>query len=171
MPQSSIRLEKSTKKKRKNRDIFSERIVLVISLHLARRLKAAGLIWQATTNDFFAIPDRGMDDRLFVLSDMQAQLDIFRGWPVVTFHGTAEWALDYILTSEVVWMPSEEQLREAILSHLPDQAGGELQLYFKDNRYTCSIKWYGDLKTVEAASAADAYGEALLLILNNQSST
>jgi hypothetical protein len=137
----------------------------VISLHLARQLKEAGLIWQATINDFFAIPDRGMDERLFVLSDMQAQLDIFRGWPVVTFHGTAEWALDYILTSEVVWMPREEQLRGAILAQLADQAGGEVHLYFKDNLYTCSIKWYGELKSVEASSAADAYGEALLLIL------
>lgn len=141
----------------------------MISLHLARQLKEAGLIWQATTNDFFAIPDRGMDDRLFVLSDMQAQLDIFRGWPVVTFHGTAEWALDYILTTEVVWMPREEQLQEAIISLLPDQAGSELHLSFKDNCYKCSINWYGELKTVEASSAADAYGEALLLILNQPS--
>ena len=46
----------------------------MISLHLARKLKAAGLVWQATTNDFFAVPDRGMDERLFVLSDMQATL-------------------------------------------------------------------------------------------------
>ena len=143
----------------------------MISLHLARKLKAAGLVWQATTNDFFAIPDRGMDERQFVLSDMQAQLDIFRGWPVVTFHGTAEWALDYILTSEVVWMPREEQLREALLSQLPNQASGELCLTFEHNHYSCSIPWQGKESTVEASSAADAYAKALLLILENRPST
>jgi hypothetical protein len=143
----------------------------MISLALARKLKAAGLIWHASTNDFFAIPDRGMDDRLFVLSDMQAQLDIFRGWPVVTFHGTAEWALDYILTSEVVWMPREEQLREMLLSHLIDETSSELFLTFKENLYSCSISWQGELKQTTASSAADAYGKALLQILGNQRST
>ena len=143
----------------------------MISLHLARKLKAAGLVWQAATNDFFAIPDRGMDDRLFVLSDMQAQLDIFRGWPVVTFHGTAEWALDYILTSEVVWMPREEQLRDALLSHLSREAGIELNLTFAESLYTCSITWAGEVKQFQAPSAADAYAKALLLILKNHSST
>jgi len=140
----------------------------MISLELARKLKAAGLVWQATTNDFFAIPDRDMDDRLFVLSDIQAQLDIFRGWPVVTFHGTAEWALDYILTSEVVWMPREEQLREAILSHF---ANSELCLTFKENHYACSISWEGESKQFIASSAADAYGKVLLQIFENLRST
>jgi hypothetical protein len=143
----------------------------MISLNLARQLKAAGLVWQATTNDFFAIPDRDMDDRLFVLSDIQARLDIFRGWPVVTFHGTAEWALDYILTSEVVWLPREEQLREELLSHLSQEAGVELFLILKKNLYTCSLSWQGKLQQTTAPSAADAYGMALLQILENHRST
>ena len=87
----------------------------MISLPLARELKQAGLVWSATINDFFAIPDRGMDDRIFVITDLMANLDIFRGWPVVTFHGSAEWALDYILTTEVVWLPTESQLRGVLL--------------------------------------------------------
>jgi hypothetical protein len=112
-----------------------------------------------------------MDDRLFVLSDIQAQLDIFRGWPVVTFHGTAEWALDYILTSEVVWMPREEQLREALLSQLADEVASELCLSFKDSHYACSISWGGESEQFTASSAADAYGKALLQIFKNRRST
>lgn len=143
----------------------------MISLDLARRLKASGLVWQAETNDFFAIPDRGMDDRLFVLSDLQAQLDIFRGWPVVTFHGTAEWALDYILTSEVIWMPREDQLRDSLLYLLPGNTIRDLTLELREESYACTIPWEGGTKRFEAPSAADAYGRALLYILENQRTT
>ncbi len=140
----------------------------MISLTLARRLKSAGLIWKASNNDFFAIPDRGMDERVFVLADMQAQLDLFRGWPVVTFHGTAEWALDYILTSEVIWMPREDQLRDAILSNL---AGSEITLDVNSDGCTCTIQWQEATKRFSADLAADAYGNALLHILENSRST
>jgi len=140
----------------------------MISLTLARRLKSAGLIWKASNNDFFAIPDRGMDKRVFVLADMQAQLDLFRGWPVVTFHGTSEWALDYILTSEVVWMPREDQLHDAILSNL---AGSEITLDVNGDGCTCTIQKQEEIKRFSADSAADAYGSALLYILENRRST
>jgi hypothetical protein len=143
----------------------------MISINLAKQLKVAGLVWQADINDFFAIPDRGMDDRVFVLSDMQAQLDIFRGWPVITFHGTAEWALDYILTSEVIWMPRDEQLRDALLSHLSSEDSGKLCLNFEDNLYTCSLFQQDELIQVTASSAADAYAKALLQLFKNRSST
>ncbi len=141
---------------------------MMISLSLARQLKAAGLVWQATNNDYFALPDRGMDDRLFVISGMQAQLDVFRGWPVVTFHGTAEWALDYVLTTEAVWMPREDQLRQAILELLAEEAQQKLTLGLKDSVYNCSFSWQGQEIRFEAAAAADAYGKALLFLLNKQ---
>ncbi len=146
----------------------------MISLTLALQLKSAGLIWKASNNDFFAIPDRGMDKRLFVLSDMQAQLDLFRGWPVVTFHGTAEWALDYILTSEVVWMPREEQLRDAIMAYLPDSSSRKItldMLDISDGSYTCTIQMQEEKKRFSADSAGDAYASALLYILENRRST
>jgi hypothetical protein len=143
----------------------------LISLEFARRLKAAGLVWQAGPNDFFAIPDRGMDDRLFVLADMQAQLDLFRGWPVVTFHGTAEWALDYILTSEVIWMPREEQLRDALLSNLPASGNARISLTFENDLFTCSLSWRGENMQFNAASAGDAYAKALLFVLENSQTT
>ena len=87
----------------------------MISMQLAQELKEAGLVWRMNIHDFFAIPDRNMDGSLFVLSDMMAYMDLIKGWPVVSFHGTSEWALDYILSNEVVWMPTESQLRQELL--------------------------------------------------------
>lgn len=137
----------------------------MISLKLARKLKAAGLVWRSQLNDFFAIPERGMDDRLFVISDMQASLDIFRGWPVVTFHGAAEWAMDHILTSEVVWMPTETQLRTAVQAAIADQTEQILKLSYTANGYRCTIGLAGKQLTFDGATGSEAYGNALLHIL------
>ena len=137
----------------------------MISLSLARNLKEAGLVWQAAVNDFFAIPDRGMDDRVFVISDLLANLDIFRGWPVVTFHGSAEWALDYILTTEVVWLPREEQLRQALLKTLQGETLNSLQLTFDGHNYLCTILLDNETVLADGPSASAAYGQALLRLL------
>jgi hypothetical protein len=140
----------------------------MISLTLARQLKQAGLLWQASTNDFFAIPDRGMDERVFVISDLMSNLDIFRGWPVVTFHGTAEWALDYILTTEVVWLPTEEQLRKALIDKLSSQLQLSIVLSFAKNNYCCTIIVGGQEREFESPVAGDAYGLALLYMLEQE---
>ena len=140
----------------------------MISLSLARNLKEAGLVWQAGVNDFFAIPDRGMDDRVFVISDLLANLDIFRGWPVVTFHGSAEWALDYILTTEVVWLPREEQLRQALLGTLQGETLKSLQLDFDGQNYHCTVLSADETVLVDAPSASAAYGKALLHLLKRR---
>lgn len=141
----------------------------MISLALAVQLKEAGVIWQAGVNDFFAIPERGMDDRLFVLSDMMANLDVFRGWPVVTFHGAAEWALDYILTSEVVWMPTESQLREMLEEALFGEPEIVLELGYFQGWWRCSIQYGGARLHFDAPSGSDAYAQALLHILRDRS--
>lgn len=40
----------------------------VISLELARQLRAAGVRWDLAPGDKFVLPDRGMDDDVFVIS-------------------------------------------------------------------------------------------------------
>ena len=131
----------------------------MISIQLAQQLKEAGLIWITSQYDFFAIPYNGLDDRVFVLSDLQAQMDVYRGWPVVTFHGSSEWALDYILTKEVLWMPTETQLREELEKFVKDE--DTVQLVGSNGRYTCHIHH----QTFTAPTASDAYGQALLHLL------
>lgn len=137
----------------------------MITLQLAQQLKESGLIWRTDVNDFFGIPDRGLDDRIFVLSDMMANLDLFRGWPVVTFHGASEWALDYILTSETVWLPREDQLRGQLVDRLPTDAPKQVRLEMGERGYTCSIQPNGRLLDFSGETASEAYGHALLHLL------
>ena len=139
----------------------------MISLSLARELKAAGLVWKTSINDFFGIPDRGLNDRIFVLSDIMANMDLFRGWPVVTFHGSAEWALDYILTSETVWMPTEAQLRHELEQLLLGEVEIKLQLAYTADGYRCDILYQGQPHTFTGSDGSEAYAQALLHMLKN----
>lgn len=142
----------------------------MISIDLASQLKAAGLVWQTSNHDFFAIPDRGFDDKVFILADMMAYTELVQGWPVVAFHGTAEWALDYILTSEVIWIPTEEQLREALVERLDlNSTSGQMTLALEADGYRCSITNNTKTSDFTAESAGEAYALALLHVLESQS--
>jgi len=83
----------------------------VISVEQARRLRKAGALWVPATGDRFLVPDRGMDDDVFVVSDMTVEVHDYPGGKVIGFNGTTEWALDSIEQREVVWLPREDQLR------------------------------------------------------------
>jgi hypothetical protein len=83
----------------------------VISVELATRLKAAGLVWRPASGDRFAIPDRDLDGEVFVVSDMTIEAVELPTGPLVRFNGTTEWALDSIAQGEVIWLPHESQLR------------------------------------------------------------
>lgn len=132
----------------------------MLSLSLARQLKDAGLHWQPQLHDAFVIPDRGMDERLFVITEVMAYIEQLWGSPMVTFHGTAEWALDYILQTEAVWIPSESQLRELMARQVED-----LTLVHTGDEYECRFAVDGQPHVYSAKEACDAYGQALLLIL------
>ncbi len=83
----------------------------MISVELARRLKTAGLTWTPASGDRFHIPDRDLDDTVFVVSEMTIETADLPTGRVVKFNGTTEWALDSIAEDEVVWLPREAQLR------------------------------------------------------------
>lgn len=86
----------------------------MISLELARRLKAAGLAWEPEPGDRFVLPGRDMDDEVFVVSTMLVDVHDFPTGRVIGFNGTTEWALDSVEQHEVVWLPRETQLRELL---------------------------------------------------------
>ena len=67
----------------------------MISVKTAQKLKEAGLSWMPMLHDFFAVPERGLDHLTFVISDMTITVEMFGQYPVVTFNGASEWALDY----------------------------------------------------------------------------
>jgi len=87
---------------------------VVITLELARRLREAGLAWEPASGDRFVVPDREMDDDVFVVSDMTVEVHDLPAGRVIGFNGTVEWALDSIEQHEVVWLPRETQLRERL---------------------------------------------------------
>jgi hypothetical protein len=84
----------------------------VLSLELALALRDAGLAWHPAVGDAFVVPDREMDEQVFVLSDMVVQtVQPPAGPPILAFNGTTEWALDSLDAHEALWLPREDQLR------------------------------------------------------------
>jgi len=83
----------------------------VLTLDLARQLKSAGLLWSPTSGDRFVIPVEDLEERVFVLSDVTADVHRFETGDLIGFNGTTEWALDSIERERVVWLPREDQLR------------------------------------------------------------
>jgi hypothetical protein len=84
----------------------------VLSRELARALRDAGVRWEPRPGDAFVIPDRDLDEHVFVLSDMVVQtVQPPDGPPILAFNGTTEWALDSLEAREALWLPREDQLR------------------------------------------------------------
>ncbi len=86
----------------------------MISVDLAQRLKDAGVVWAPSPGDRFVVPDHDLEDLVFAISDMVVEvLDLPTG-RIFAFNGTTEWALDSIEQHEVLWLPSEDQLRSML---------------------------------------------------------
>ncbi|WIM95825.1 pilus assembly protein CpaE [Actinoplanes oblitus] len=128
-------------------------------MHMARLLKAAGLIWKPRPGDRFAIPDRDLDDELFVLSNMTIQVHDRPEGRIIGFNGTTEWALDDVEIDETVWLPREDQLRELLggtFRSLEREAAG----------HRVRVDLLGVALSFAADSAEEAYAAALLHLLN-----
>jgi hypothetical protein len=129
----------------------------MVSLDLARRLRDAGMTWKPAPGDWFAIPDRDMDDEVFVLSNMTIEVHELPEGPVIGFNGTTEWALDDLAKDEAIWLPREDQLREMLggAFHRLEPAGEAC-------RVTAAIA--GRRTEFLGATAEEAYGTALLAL-------
>ncbi len=134
----------------------------LLSVPTALLLKGAGLRWRPAVGDRFVLPDRDMDDDVFVLSDMVADVHEFPTGRVIGFNGTVEWALDSVEAETALWLPAEEQLRRLL--------GGTLVALRRaaDDDWRVTVQLPGDREERElrAASAAEAYGRALLELLH-----
>jgi hypothetical protein len=103
----------------------------VISRDLATALRDAGLPWTPTKGDWFVIPDHGLDELEFVVSDMVIETRRMAfDRQLLAFNGTTEWAMDTLAASEALWLPREDQLRELLgeafmgLEYIPGEAPG-----------------------------------------------
>jgi hypothetical protein len=140
----------------------------MISMAMAQKLKEAGLPWTPAKNDFFMIPDRGLDDNIFVITDMTIFIETLSGQPAVTFHGTAEWALDHVLIAELIWLPTETQLRELIEQRLLGEPEPALVLSSTADGYRCEIHSQEKVLTFDGFGVAELYAQVLLYLIQEQ---
>ena len=140
----------------------------MISLEMARRLKEAGLTWEPRQGDRFGLADRDMDERVFVINDMAAMVEMLQGFPAVMFHGTPEWALDYVFLGDVIWLPEEGHLRQRLQRVLDGTATPEFDLLYADGVYTCRLAWQGEALAFRATDAAEAYAKALMYVMTSK---
>ena len=127
----------------------------VLPVPLALRLRDAGLRWKPAPGDRFAIPDRDLDDEVFVLSNMVIAVHDLPEGPMIGFNGTTEWAMDDLEQDEAIWLPREDQLRDLLggTFHVLERtgAGWRVEITVGDRRLA-----------FDAATAEEAYGAALL---------
>ncbi len=141
----------------------------MLTLPTARALKEAGLDWNAAKFDFFAVPERGLDEQVFVITDMPAALATLHGQTVVTFEGAMEWALDFVAAVEVIWLPTEAQLRAELAARLLTEPEANLTLRASADSCRCTFQFQGQALSFEAADGGEAYAAGLLAVLRSSS--
>ena len=133
----------------------------MISVELAKLLRGAGVRWDPAPGDRFVLPDRGMDDDVFVLSHMTIDVHEFPTGRVIAFNGTVEWALDSVEQEAALWLPSEAQLRELL-------GGAFVQLARHSHEYHVELDVDGHRTAVTADDPEEAYGRALLYLASGE---
>jgi hypothetical protein len=130
----------------------------VIGLQLARELRAAGLVWKPAPGDRFVIPDRDLDENVFVLSNMTIEVHEMPEGQIIGFNGTTEWALDDVEKDEAIWLPREDQLRDLL--------GGTFRALRRTGAgWEVLIDLLGEERAFAGDGADGAYAAALLHLL------
>jgi hypothetical protein len=130
----------------------------MISIALAHSLRDAGLKWSPERGDHFVVADRGMDDEVFVLSDMTIEVRDHAAGAVIAFNGTTEWALDSLDQADALWLPSEGQLRDLL-------GDAFVRLERDGTAYVVVTEVAGASGLSRADAADEAYGLALRDVL------
>lgn len=129
----------------------------MISRELATAL-APYLSWTPANGDRFFIPRPEIAESEFMVSDMVVELVNQHGESRFHFNGTVEWALDSVESSDVLWLPREDQLRELLGDYflsLDSSAGG----------FVVTVSGPGRSHHTEPEpDAADAYARAALYV-------
>jgi hypothetical protein len=132
----------------------------MISIELARRLRDAGLEWLPAEGDRFMIPDRDLEDHVFSISEMTVEVRRLATGQRIMFNGSVEWALDSIMKREVIWLPSEAQLRDRL-------GRAFVSLRREGSSYSCEVAVGDEHRSFAADAPADAYALALLNLLSD----
>ncbi len=131
----------------------------MIGVQVAQQLKDSGLVWKPAPGDRFAIPDRDLDEEIFVLSNMTIEVYTVPDGRVIGFNGTTEWAMDDVEIDEALWLPRENQLRELL--------GGTFRSLRRsaDGGYDVEMSLLGEDRVFTASTPEEAYAAALLHLL------
>lgn len=131
----------------------------MISEHLAMALQDAGLRWSPAPGDRFVIPKPSLAGQVFTLSEMTIEAHEFPTGTVLGFNGTTEWALDAVAKEDALWLPREDQLRDLL--------GGTFVSLHRDSDgdYVVTTQTSDEERRYTAPEAADAYGYALLALV------
>ena len=135
----------------------------MISRELALQLRDAGLVWHPESGDRFQLDlpsdvEADVEADTFTVSEMTIETRRYPTGPILAFNGTTEWALDSVALADAVWLPREDQLRELLratfrgLRRLADAFEVEIELS-------------GDRRRFEHPDASEAYGMALLALI------
>ncbi|GAA1060574.1 pilus assembly protein CpaE [Agromyces bracchium] len=135
----------------------------MISRDLALQLRDAGLVWHPDSGDRFQLDlpsdvEAEVEADTFTVSEMTIETRRYPTGTILAFNGTTEWALDSVALADAVWLPREDQLRELLratfrsLRRLPDA-------------FEVAIEVAGDQLAFEHPDAAEAYGMALLALI------
>lgn len=128
----------------------------MISDDLARALRDAGVQWHPASGDRFRIEKQALTEEIFTVSDMVIEEHRHEQGSYFGFNGTTEWALDSVPTSDTLWLPREDQLRDLL-------GGAFVALTREDGEFTVTAEIEGHPRLVgSGADAADAYARALL---------
>ena len=130
----------------------------MLDLALAQQLRAAGLSWEPAPGDRFVLPLPEMQEEIFILSNIVADVHRFESGNVIGFNGTTEWALDSVSVQEVVWLPREEQLRELLTDRFR-------RLEVGPGGFTVVVRHGASERSHSAADAETAYASAVLAVL------
>jgi len=134
----------------------------MISTGLARRLREAGLAWKPHSGDRFHIDRSELDSDVFTVSELTIEAHEYPTGTVLGFNGTTEWALDSIDLGDTLWLPHEDQLRDLLRTAFRS-------LETVGDAYRVTIELDGSPHSFDSVSAPEAYGLALLAVLEGLS--
>ncbi len=134
----------------------------MISTGLARQLRDAGLRWKPASGDRFQIDRSEFDAEVFTVSDLTIEAHEYPTGTVLGFNGTTEWALDSVDVADALWLPREDQLRDLLRTAFR-------ALERVDDGYRVLIELDGEARDFASVSAPEAYGLALLTVLDRVS--
>jgi len=141
----------------------------MIATALARALRDSGLTWHPASGDAFRIDRPEVEADVFTVSEMTVEAYHHPTGTILGFNGTTEWALDSVDLDDALWLPREDQLRELLRStfrSLTRDADDPALPVFR-----VEVLVQGRTVSFEGADAADAYGRALLALIDLSSAS